>query len=96
MTRFGKVQPFHHGLVVVTSEGNFLPFTFNLSFHFIYFVQSTFMVHIWLVCRPRMPMTRRRGVQGLRRAVRHSHGRGRQVDAVLRGGYRGLRTTDPL
>jgi hypothetical protein len=28
-------RPFHHGLVVVPSEGNFLPFTFNLSFHFV-------------------------------------------------------------
>jgi hypothetical protein len=28
-------QPFHHGLVVVPLEGNYLPFTFNLSFHFV-------------------------------------------------------------
>jgi hypothetical protein len=26
---------FHHGLVVVPPDGNFLPFTLNLSFHFI-------------------------------------------------------------
>jgi hypothetical protein len=28
-------RPFHHGLVVVPSEGNLLPFTFDLSFHFV-------------------------------------------------------------
>jgi hypothetical protein len=28
-------RPFHHGLFVVPSECNFLPFTFNLSFHFV-------------------------------------------------------------
>jgi hypothetical protein len=32
----------------------------------------------------------------LRRVVRRSHGCGRQVDAILRGGYRGPRTTGPL
>jgi hypothetical protein len=53
-------RPFHHGLVVVPSEGNFLPFTFKLSFHFIKLLQSTFRVHIWFVCRPRTLTTRRR------------------------------------
>jgi hypothetical protein len=54
-------RPFHHGLVVVPPDGNFLPFTFNLSFHFVLFGQSTFRVHIWFVCRSRTPTTRRRG-----------------------------------
>jgi hypothetical protein len=36
------------------------------------------------------------GIQGLRRSVRLSDGRGRQVDVVLRGGYRDPRTIKPL
>jgi hypothetical protein len=28
-------RPFHHGLVVVPPDGNFLPFALNLSFHFV-------------------------------------------------------------
>jgi hypothetical protein len=36
------------------------------------------------------------GAQGLHRSVRLSHGCGRQVDIVLRGGYRDPCTTGPL
>jgi hypothetical protein len=38
----------------------------------------------------------KREYKGLRRAVQRSHGCGRQVDALLRGGCRGLRTTGAL
>jgi hypothetical protein len=41
-------------------------------------------------------MTRRRDIQGLRRAVRRSHRRERQVDVLLTGCCRGPRTTKPL
>jgi hypothetical protein len=42
------------------------------------------------------PQSDEEGVQGLRRLVRRSHGRGRQVDALLRGGCRETRTTGTL
>jgi hypothetical protein len=61
---------------------------------------SLFNRHLWFtfglyadIVRPRLD---EEGVQGLRRAVRCSHGCGRQVDAVLRGGCRGPRITGPL
>jgi hypothetical protein len=28
-------RPFHHGLIMAPPDSNFLPFTFNLSFHFV-------------------------------------------------------------
>jgi hypothetical protein len=49
----------------------------------------TFGLYADLV-RPRLD---EEGAQGLRRAVRCSHGRGRHVDAILRGGCHGPRTT---
>jgi hypothetical protein len=56
--------------------------------------------HLWFKFGLYVDLVRPRAgeesVQGLRRAVRRSHGRGRQVDAVLQGGYRGPRTTWPL
>jgi hypothetical protein len=42
------------------------------------------------------PQLDEEGVQGLRREVRRSHGRKRQVDALLRGGCRGPCTTGAL
>jgi hypothetical protein len=61
---------------------------------------SLFNRHLWftfglyadLVC----PQLDEEGVQGLRRAVRRSHGRRRQVDALLKGCCHGLRTIGPL
>jgi hypothetical protein len=52
-------------------------------------LSSLFNRHLWFTFGLYTDLVRPRpheeGVQGLRRAVRHSHRRGRQVDAVLRG-----------
>jgi hypothetical protein len=82
--------PFHHGLAMVSVYGNYLPFTFNLPH--ILFAQFTFPLYANLV-RSRADGE---GVQGLHRSVRLSHGRGRQVDAVHRGGCHGPHTTRPF
>jgi hypothetical protein len=52
------IDHFTIGLIVVSADSNFLPFTFNLSLHFVYFGKSTFRVHISFVCRPRMLTSR--------------------------------------
>jgi hypothetical protein len=61
---------------------------------------SLFNRHLWFIFGLYADLVHPRpdeeGIQGLRWAVRHSHRRERQVDAVLKGGCRGPRTTWPL
>jgi hypothetical protein len=89
-------RPFHHGLVVVPSEViSYLSLSICLSIW-----SSLFNRHLWFTFGLYVDLVRPRpneeSVQGLLRAVRRSHGCGRQVDVVLRGSYRGPRTTGPL